>query len=124
MKKEYMFLIASAALNLILITLFIIGFNPFARKQSYFGLYQTTYYNNYNKQVILTIRLNNDYTCTYGEFAAEYAGEGSDDCKYTVDGKNITLTRYFSSGYEDVKSGQLLDSGILFISGKQLSKID
>lgn len=132
MKKIiYLCLAFSVLLNIILIGLLISKNNrenTINRKdnsmQKYFGLYQTTYYNNYNKQIILTIRLKDDYTCTYGEFAAEYAGEGSANCKYAVDGKNITLTRSLGNDNEDIKEGQILDSGILFINGKQLNKID
>ncbi len=130
-KRVYMYLAISIILNIVLIAILIIKSNSMPNvgnndnnTPKYFGLYQTTYYNNYNKQIILTIRLQEDYTCTYGEFAAEYAGEGSNDCKYSVDGKNIKLTRNLGNGNEQIKEGQILDSGALFIGGKQLNKID
>ena len=123
-------LIASVILNIILIALLIskkqISNDETSNngKANYFGLYQTTFYNNYSKQIILTVRLNADGSCRYGQYAAEYASEGTTDCTYVVDGKNITLNLYSESQNPQQKEGQILDSGMLFINGKQLSKID
>lgn len=123
-------LIASVILNIILCVLLIskkqISNDEISNngKANYFGLYQTTFYNNYSKQIILTVRLNDDGSCRYGQFAAEYASEGTTDCTYVVNGKNISLNLYSESQNPQHKEGQILDSGMLFIDGKQLSKID
>ena len=93
-------------------------------KPNYYGLYQTTYYNNFNVQMIFTIKLNEDGNCQYGDYAASYSGELINDCKYTVDGKNVVLNLYNKSDETHKKEGQILDSGVLFINNKQLHKIN
>ena len=93
-------------------------------KPNYYGLYQTTYYNNFNVQMIFTIKLNEDGNCQYGDYAASYSGELINDCNYTVDGKNVVLNLYNKSDETHKKESQILDSGVLFINNKQLHKIN
>ena len=123
-------LIFSIALNIVL-SIYLVNIKTISNnniknieKGNYYGLYQTSYYNNYNKQIILTIRLNEDGTCRYGESAAEYASEGTSECLYDVNGKNITITIFPESQNSQQIEGQILNSGMLFIKGKQMPKID
>ena len=83
----------------------------------YYGLYQTTYYNEYNKQMIFTIQLNDDGSCEYGDYIASYSGD-LNKCYYEISNKDITIT---IGDYN--KSGKILDSGALFFNNKQLYKV-
>ena len=136
MKKNIVYIILgiSLVLNIVLLVMLlnkngspdiVQDYDTNTIKNDYYGLYQTTYYNNYNKQIIMIVRLNKDKTCTHSEFAAEYAKEGSEgNCTYEVIDKKIVLTLYGGTDYERKINGEILDSGTLFLAGKTMSKLN
>lgn len=125
--KNSKFVILSCILCLslifnIILTVVVLS-NPNKNKNIY-GLYQATYYNNFDHQMILNVRLNKDGTCSYADLAAQYATEGKINCTFSQNGKKITLN--INSGYSNAqtKEGQILDDGTLFLAGKKMTKID
>ena len=113
-------LVVSIATNVILLVNVIKKGNNIVEGNStpnYYGVYQTTYYNAYNKQVIFTIQLNEDGSCEYGEFAASYSGD-LHKCQYEIIDKNLSLVIG-----DSIKTGKLLDGGSLFFNNKQLYKV-
>ena len=89
---------------------------------NHIGIYQTSYYNTNNKQMIYTIRLKEDGKCVYTNLAAEYAG-GGQECTYLIKNKEVILT--IGEGQSQfVKNAEFFDDGTLYIDGKRLTKIN
>lgn len=117
---------------LLILLLISIGINVFLlinrgtsnKKSSIIGIYQTQYYNNYNKSLTVTIKINENGVCKFSHFATESAGKES-NCVWKRDRNKLIVDVAAEGGIDSgrVIEIEILSSGNLLYNNLELKKI-
>lgn len=135
-------LILSGAIIVLLISSIILGIKCFQYKRiindfygvnenvDYSGIYQTQYYNEFNKSKTITIILKKDGSCSYKDIVTglDNGVNNTNNCKYEINDKHITMTTTLYSSEnvisgEKIREGDFINESTLFIENKQVYKI-
>ena len=119
MKKIYfiitiVLLICSVTLNIVLIT----KINTKDSNNNILGIYQTQYYNNYNKSMTMTLKINENGSCKYSNYATEYSNL-ENDCTWNKNQNTITI----KVDEKQLYSADVLSDGSILLSNHKLIKI-
>lgn len=119
MKKNILLIgfIISIIINIVLIVLLVSNLD---NEKKLNGIYQATYYNTFNKQMLDTIKLENNNKCYYESVAYEYAGQNEKECTWTKEKNQIVI----SFENSDSIKIDILNNGDLLVDNTVFKKIN
>ena len=123
-KILFIILIISLIINVVLFCLLMIGNssetsnisdNKETEKDRLIGIYQATYYNHYDAQMLETLKISSEGVCTYEKVNINAAGKYEKACLWSLNNDTLIITIDSENKYAEVLSnGDLLINNLKF----------
>lgn len=82
------------------------------------GIYQATYYNHYDAQMLETLKISSECVCTYEKVNINAAGKYEEECLWSFNNNTLIITIDFENKYAEI-----LSNGDLLINNLKFSKL-